>query len=212
MLWRAPPSPRPLLRELNSVLFNGGRGNAEFANMPRKINVCISPSRDDFQHTQVQRAPPRSARVRTGCGCRGGVCVHMQGTDSCHAPCTHQPAFWPPPARPPAQINDLAYEAVRDPGTGAVRFNVLVGGYFSIKRNIMSVPLGVSVSEDHITPMTLAVLRVFRWGGGGGRLACAQHARLVRGADVPQPPLATSRPQGLWPARRPPEEPPHLVH
>lgn len=38
---------------MNTVLFNGGRGNEEFANMPRKINVCVSPSRDDFPHTQV---------------------------------------------------------------------------------------------------------------------------------------------------------------
>lgn len=61
-----------------------------------------------------------------------------------------------------AQINDLAYEAVRDPASGAVRFNVVVGGYFSVKRNIMSVPLGVSLSEDQVIPFTLAALRVFR--------------------------------------------------
>lgn len=40
---------------MNKVLFNGGRGNEEFANLPRKINVCISPTRDDFPHTQVGR-------------------------------------------------------------------------------------------------------------------------------------------------------------
>lgn len=60
------------------------------------------------------------------------------------------------------QINDLAYEAVVDPATGAVRFNVLVGGYFSLKRNIMSVPLGVSLSEEQLIPFTLATLRAFR--------------------------------------------------
>jgi ferredoxin-nitrite reductase len=38
----------------------------------------------------------------------------------------------------------------------------LVGGYFSIKRNIMSVPLNVSVAWDQVVPFTLAVLRVFR--------------------------------------------------
>jgi hypothetical protein len=38
---------------MNKVLFNEGKGNEEFANLPRKINVCISPSRDDFPHTQV---------------------------------------------------------------------------------------------------------------------------------------------------------------
>jgi hypothetical protein len=38
---------------MNRLLFNGGLGNEEFANLPRKINVCISPTRDDFPHTQV---------------------------------------------------------------------------------------------------------------------------------------------------------------
>ena len=53
-----------MLREMNEVLFNGGRGNEEFANLPRKINVCVSPSRDDFPHTQV--------RIRGGPGREGG--------------------------------------------------------------------------------------------------------------------------------------------
>jgi ferredoxin-nitrite reductase len=39
---------------MNDALFSHGRGNAEFANLPRKLNVCISPSRDDFPHTQVR--------------------------------------------------------------------------------------------------------------------------------------------------------------
>ena len=47
-------------------------------------------------------------------------------------------------------------------GAQAVRFNVVVGGHFSIKRNIMSVPLGVSVSYDQVVPFSLAALRVFR--------------------------------------------------
>lgn len=40
---------------MNRALFNNGLGNEEFANLPRKINVCISPTRDDFPHTQVGR-------------------------------------------------------------------------------------------------------------------------------------------------------------
>jgi ferredoxin-nitrite reductase len=60
------------------------------------------------------------------------------------------------------QINDLAYEAVKDPATGQLMFNVVVGGYFSLKRNIMSVPLGVALTEDQVIPFTLATLRVFR--------------------------------------------------
>eukprot|EP00878_Enallax_costatus_P040934 GHUV01047348.1.p2 GENE.GHUV01047348.1~~GHUV01047348.1.p2 ORF type:complete len:113 (+),score=31.80 GHUV01047348.1:319-657(+) len=44
---------RPILYEMNNVLFGNGRGNEEFANLPRKLNICISPTRDDFPHTQV---------------------------------------------------------------------------------------------------------------------------------------------------------------
>jgi ferredoxin-nitrite reductase len=101
-----------MLREMNDILFNNGLGNEEFANLPRKINVCVSSTRDDFPHTQ---------------------------------------------------INDLGFEAVTDPATGKLMFNVVVGGYFSIKRNIMSVPLGVAVTEEQVIPFTVALLRAFRW-------------------------------------------------
>lgn len=63
---------------------------------------------------------------------------------------------------------------MRDPATGTLLFNVLVGGYFSIKRNIMSVPLGVALTEDQLIPFTVAALRVFRWGWFGGWLVGAQ--------------------------------------
>jgi hypothetical protein len=53
---------------------------------------------------------------------------------------------------------------VVDPATGGLLFNVVVGGYFSLKRNMMSLPLGVAVSEDQVVDFTVAVLRVFRWG------------------------------------------------
>ena len=43
----------PLLRALNDALHSNGQGNPEFANLPRKLNICVSPSRDDFPHTQV---------------------------------------------------------------------------------------------------------------------------------------------------------------
>jgi len=35
------------------MITNHGKGNAELTNLPRKINICISPSRDDFPHTQI---------------------------------------------------------------------------------------------------------------------------------------------------------------
>lgn len=43
--------------ELISVLCSfhpvQGDGRPDLTNLPRKINICISPSRDDFPHTQI---------------------------------------------------------------------------------------------------------------------------------------------------------------
>lgn len=78
--------------------------------MPRKINICVSPSRDDWPHTH---------------------------------------------------INDLGFQAVRN-DAGEVVFNVEVGGYFSIKRNTVSIPLGCSISEEQVVPFAEACMAVFR--------------------------------------------------
>ena len=83
---------------MQDLITNFGKGRADLTNMPRKINICVSPSRDDFPHTH---------------------------------------------------INDLGFQAVKNEA-GELRFNVEVGGYFSIKRNVMSMPLGVSVSEEQV--------------------------------------------------------------
>jgi ferredoxin-nitrite reductase len=83
---------------MQDVITNFGKGRADLANLPRKINICISPSRDDFPHTH---------------------------------------------------INDLGFQAVLN-DQGEVAFNVEVGGYFSIKRNTMSIPLGVSIKPDQV--------------------------------------------------------------
>jgi ferredoxin-nitrite reductase len=29
------------------------RGRADLTNLPRKINICVSSTRDDFPHTQI---------------------------------------------------------------------------------------------------------------------------------------------------------------
>lgn len=60
------------------------------------------------------------------------------------------------------QINDVGFEAVRDPASGQLLFNVGVGGLFSIKRNMMSLPLNCAVTEEQLTPFSVALLRVFR--------------------------------------------------
>ena len=94
------------------MITNKGKGRVDLANLPRKINICISSTRDDFPHTQ---------------------------------------------------INDIGFEAVHDPSQGGkVVFNLVVGGYFSIKRNIMSIPADLSVTEEQMIPFTEAMLKVFR--------------------------------------------------
>ena len=89
---------RPILVEMQDVITNHGKGRADLTNMPRKINICMSPSRDDWPHTH---------------------------------------------------INDLGFEAVKN-AAGEVVFNVVVGGYFSIKRNVISIPLGCSVTQAQV--------------------------------------------------------------
>jgi len=39
--------------ELNDMITANGKGNEELTNLPRKINIGLSPSRDDFPHTHI---------------------------------------------------------------------------------------------------------------------------------------------------------------
>ena len=39
--------------EINDMITNNGKGNPELANLPRKLNIGLSPSRDDFPHTHI---------------------------------------------------------------------------------------------------------------------------------------------------------------
>ena len=49
---------------------NNGQGNPELANLPRKLNIGLSPSRDDFPHTHINDVglkavkDPESGEVR----------------------------------------------------------------------------------------------------------------------------------------------------
>lgn len=53
-LFSSPPPLAP--QDLQDMITNKGKGRADLTNLPRKINVCVSPSRDDFPHTQVGTA------------------------------------------------------------------------------------------------------------------------------------------------------------
>ena len=38
---------------INDMITNNGKGNPELTNLPRKLNIGLSPSRDDFPHTHI---------------------------------------------------------------------------------------------------------------------------------------------------------------
>ena len=39
--------------EIDNMITNNGKGNEALCNLPRKINIALSPSRDDFSHAHI---------------------------------------------------------------------------------------------------------------------------------------------------------------
>lgn len=89
------------------------RGNPQWGNLPRKFNIAISGSRDDYAHTH---------------------------------------------------INDIGLQPCPHADTGVMGFNVVLGGYMSIKRVAESVPANMWIPADRESVVTLseAILRIFR--------------------------------------------------
>jgi ferredoxin-nitrite reductase len=116
---------RALCREIDDWYTNNSAGNPEWANMPRKFNIAISGSRDDFSHTS---------------------------------------------------INDIGLNAIKHEVTGEVGFNVVLGGYFSIKRAAHSIPMNVWIPASQASNLCKAILTLFRDLGGR---ADRQKARLM---------------------------------
>jgi len=89
------------------------RGNPMWANLPRKFNIAISGSRDDYAHTH---------------------------------------------------INDLGLQPCRHAKTGEMGFNVVLGGYMSIKRVAESIDSNMWIKADRNSVVTLceAIIRIFR--------------------------------------------------
>ena len=89
------------------------RGNPMWGNLPRKFNIAVSGSRDDFAHTH---------------------------------------------------INDIGLVPVAHAETGQMGFNVVLGGYMSIKRVAESIPANMWIPADRESVVTLseAILRIFR--------------------------------------------------
>lgn len=103
------------------------RGNPQWGNLPRKFNVAISGSRDDFAHTH---------------------------------------------------INDIGLQPCPHAETGEMGFNVVLGGYMSIKRVAESIPSGMWIPADRnsVVALTEAILRIFR---DEGARKDRQKARLI---------------------------------
>ena len=108
---------RELTNALNDLVsldpVTGTRGNPQWANLPRKFNIAISGSRDDFAHTH---------------------------------------------------INDIGMQPAPHAETGEMGFNIVLGGYMSIKRVAESVDSGMWIPADRESVYTFceAVLRIFR--------------------------------------------------
>lgn len=105
---------RELCIAINDMITNNGKGRAELANLPRKFNITVSGSRDDFAHTH---------------------------------------------------INDIGFVPMKNPATGEVGFNVVIGGFFSIKRAAEAIPMDVWLPYEDVVRFCENVLIWFRDNG-----------------------------------------------
>jgi ferredoxin-nitrite reductase len=122
---------RELCNAINDLVsldpVSGTRGNPTWGNLPRKFNIAISGSRDDYAHSH---------------------------------------------------INDIGLVPVAHAETGVMGFNVVLGGYMSIKRVAESIDSKMWIPADRNSVVTLceAILRIFR---DEGNRKDRQKARLM---------------------------------
>ena len=108
---------RELCNALNDLVsldpVTGTRGNPKWGNLPRKFNIAVSGSRDDYAHTH---------------------------------------------------INDIGLQPCANAETGEMGFNVVLGGFMSIKRVAESIDSGMWIPADRESVVTLceAIIRIFR--------------------------------------------------
>ena len=108
---------RALAKQIDSWYSGNGLGNPEYANMPRKFNIAISGTRDDFSHTN---------------------------------------------------INDIGLQACPHETTGEIGFNVVLGGYISIKRAAEAIPMNAWIPASDAFDLCKSILRLFRDEGFRG--------------------------------------------
>lgn len=105
---------RALCKQLDDMITNNRKGRPELSNLPRKFNICLSGSRDDFAHTH---------------------------------------------------INDIGLVPMAHKVTGEIGFNVVIGGFFSIKRAAEAIPMDVWIRQDEVVKFCETVLIWFRDNG-----------------------------------------------
>lgn len=105
---------RELCIQINDMITNNRRGRPELSNLPRKFNICVSGSRDDFAHTH---------------------------------------------------INDIGLNPIPHDQTGQMGFNVVIGGFFSIKRAAEAIPMDAWLPYDDVVSFCEDVLFWFRDNG-----------------------------------------------
>lgn len=125
---------RPLCVAINDMITNNRRGRPELANLPRKFNICVSGSRDDFAHTH---------------------------------------------------INDIGLVPVPHDVTGEIGFNVVIGGFFSIKRNAEAIPMDVWLPPSKAVDFCEKLLLWFRDNGDRKNRQAARLMYMVDQLTMP---------------------------
>lgn len=74
---------------INAMHTNSGHGNPELANLPRKLNIGLSNSRDDFPHTHINdvglKAVEHPETGEVSLGWQGSACKAARMACAAHA-------------------------------------------------------------------------------------------------------------------------------
>ncbi len=73
---------RPLCKAIDDMITNCGAGNPELANLPRKFNIAVSTTRDDFPHCHINDLGLQVWRGVVWCGVvwgEGCMCGVLEG-------------------------------------------------------------------------------------------------------------------------------------
>lgn len=151
-----------------------GEGREDLTNLPRKINICVSPSRDDFPHTQINDLGlqavqhPDSGEVLFNVEVRvtlGGLVVRVLSgqlseadhfvMDSYVMSSSTRNRIWHALTQGCCSKLLLMLFVLL-----ALCVSTQVGGHFSTRRNCMSIPAPFSVTQEQVVPFAEAVLKV----------------------------------------------------